>query len=338
IEHLASDTIIEQTMGKEAYAVFEGGGVKGTALVGAIAKTFELGYTFSYVAGTSAGAIVASLIAAGYKATELKNILDGVDYLKFMDEGPEDKIPLVGKVVSIISQKGIYEGDYFESWLRDLLARKNVKTFRDLRVKNLRKDARYPYSLQVIASDVSRGKLLVLPGDFRDYGLNPDDVEVARAVRMSMSIPYFYEPATLPYAGGKSFIVDGGILSNFPVWIYDEDPMYPEVPTFGYKLVDPDEGRPHKIDGPVSLFDALFATMMEAHDARYIEDADFMRAIPIPTLGVQTTDFNISSEKKGALYSAGYEAAEKFFASWNFETYKRKLVNVMLRNRRNLPV
>jgi len=77
---------------------------------------------------------------------------------------------------------------------------------------------------------------------------------------------------------------------------------------------------------------------MEAHDARYIEDADFMRAIPIPTLGVQTTDFNISSEKKGALYSAGYEAAEKFFASWNFETYKQKLVNVMLRNRRSLPV
>ena len=49
-------------------AVFEGGGVKGIGLVGAVAVTEEKGYQFENLAGTSAGAIVAALIAAGYKS------------------------------------------------------------------------------------------------------------------------------------------------------------------------------------------------------------------------------------------------------------------------------
>lgn len=48
----------------EVYGVFEGGGVRGTALVGAVAAAEKKGIGFRAVAGTSAGAIVASLIAA----------------------------------------------------------------------------------------------------------------------------------------------------------------------------------------------------------------------------------------------------------------------------------
>lgn len=121
-----------------------------------------------------------------------------------------------------------------------------------------------------------------------------------------------------------SYIVDGGVLSNFPVWLFDTEGKAPAWPTLGFKLVEPEEGAPHRIRGPISLLGALFNTMMEAHDARYIKDENFARTIPILTLGVKTTEFNISREKSEALYQSGREAAEEFFAAWDFNRYIAK--------------
>ncbi|MEK7542469.1 MAG: patatin-like phospholipase family protein [Patescibacteria group bacterium] len=306
------------------HGVFEGGGVKGTGLIGAVEVTQQKGYEFDHVAGTSAGAIVAALIAVGYTWSEMKDIMFELDYRRFKDEGFEDKIPLLGKPLSLLITKGIYEGDYFEQWMRDLLLQKNVRTFGDLLTKGCEQIPYLRYKLQVIASDISRGKLLVLPRDIVDYGVEPGSLEVARAVRMSMSIPYFYKPVILKdKQGHSSYIVDGGILSNYPVWIFDPEAnnTTPLWPTFGYKLVEPDEGKPHTIRGPISLLAALFSTMMEAHDARYIKDANFMRTIPIETLDVQTTDFDMTLEEKEALYERGKKAALDFFEHWSFEEY-----------------
>ena len=76
-------------------AVFEGGGVKGIGLAGAVSVLDEHGYTFENVAGTSAGAIVAALVAAGYTAAELKDTVSAIDYGKFEDPGAlgEEGIP-----------------------------------------------------------------------------------------------------------------------------------------------------------------------------------------------------------------------------------------------------
>lgn len=65
----------------------------------------------------------------------------------------------------------------------------------------------------------------------------------------------------------------------------------------------------------------LLSTMMEAHDACYIEDEHFVRTIPIPTSDIKTTEFDISREKSETLYQSGREAAEKFFATWDFVRY-----------------
>jgi len=178
-------------------AVFEGGGVKGIGLVGALAVTEQLGYEFVNVAGTSAGAIVAALVAAGYSAGELHAIMRDLDYSRFKDEGLLDKIPLLGKIASLGFEKGIYEGDYLEEWIRERLAAKGKRTFRDLVIPEYRDQPAYRYRLRVIATDISCGRLLALPQDVQDYGIAPDDLEIARAVRMSMSIPYFFEPVTL---------------------------------------------------------------------------------------------------------------------------------------------
>ncbi len=298
---------------KKIHGVFEGGGVKGSALVGAAVATEELGYTFENMAGTSAGAIVAALLAAGYTAREVKGIMDDLDYSLLKDATMLSKIPYIGSGLSIIFRKGIYAGDFFEKWLAGLLAKKNVFTFKDLIIPENANYMQFRYKLQVVASDITNGRLLVLPRDSVDYLVEPDDLSVAFAVRMSMSIPYFYVPVTQKDKKGKSYIVDGGILSNFPVWLLDDGTDNPTIPTIGYKLVDPVEQRSNKISGPITLFKALFATMMEAHDARYIEDSDFKRTVPIPTLGVHTTDFSISQKVKDALFDSGHESAVKFF-------------------------
>jgi len=308
---------------KKLDAVFEGGGVKGIGHVGAVTVTEEHGYEFVNVAGSSAGAIVASFIAADYSGLEMKQILDDLNYLDFLDEGLLDRLPLLGKPLSFIFEKGIYEGSYFEKWLRERLANKGVHTFGDLVLDDFKDKPKYRYRLQVTGADVSRGVLLILPGDIAQYGMDPDQLDVAAAVRMSMSIPFIFEPVLLKDRAGKtSYIVDGGLLSNFPVSIFDEDTADPPWPTFGYKLVDPDESQPNDIRGPFTLLYALFATMMEAHDARYIADADFVRTIPIPTLGVRATDFDLSRERSEELYQSGRQAAEEFFATWDFERYK----------------
>lgn len=308
---------------KKLDAVFEGGGVKGIAFVGAVEMTEASGYQFENVAGTSAGSILASFIAAGYPGSELKAIMEGLDYREFRDKGVMDRIPLIGPSLSLWLEKGIYEGDYFEDWLRSQLGSRGIRTFGDLVVEAYQDQPQYRYRLQVIAADVTRGRMLVLPKDIADYGINPDELEVARAVRMSISIPFFFEPVVLRHTSGETcYIVDGGLLSNYPVWIFDQAGGDPPWPTFGYKLVDPEEGRPNEIRGPLTLLAALFSTMMEAHDARYIDDHNFARTIPIPTLGVQATDFDISKERSQALYESGKQAAADFLGRWNFEAYK----------------
>ncbi|HNV55628.1 MAG TPA: patatin-like phospholipase family protein, partial [Pseudomonadales bacterium] len=200
---LLSDAEIRQqlagiTVPKEADAVFEGGGVKGIALAGAIQVAELLGVRWKSVAGTSAGAIAAALLAAGYSSRELVTILTReMDFNKFMDEGIVDKLPLIGKLASALFEKGIYEGDYFESWLGQKLAQRGVHTFADLR------DGQGGYRLKMIASDVTQRKMVVLPDQLPEYGRDPDSFPVARAARMSMSIPYFFEPVMLDYPGAS---------------------------------------------------------------------------------------------------------------------------------------
>ncbi len=308
---------------KKVDAVFEGGGVKGIGLVGAIKATEEQGYTFENVAGTSAGAIIAALVAAKYSASEMKSILDQLDYRQFKDEATMDKIPLIGHAVSLGIEKGIFEGKFFENWLRELLAAKNIHTFGDLVMPKYKDDPRYRYGLRVVATDCTHGRMLVLPQDIEGYGIHADDLSVVDAVRMSMSIPFFFEPVILKNISTheSSYIVDGGVLSNYPVYLFDDGTPNPPWPTIGYKLVDPDENKPHCIRGPLSLFAALFSTMMEAHDARYIKERDFARTVPVPTCGVGTTEFDLSCEKSEQLYTTGYQAAKEFFDHWRFESW-----------------
>jgi NTE family protein len=319
-------------------AVFEGGGVKGIALAGAISVMEKEGYEFVNLAGTSAGAIVASLLAVGYSADELKVILEELNYNNFKDEGLLDKLPFIGKGLSIGLEYGIYEGDYFENWFEELLQSKGKTKFGDIKTEF--EEINYQYTVQVIAADITDRKLLVLPGDLKDFGYDPDQFLISRAVRMSMSIPIFFEPVKIQDSSGRThFIVDGGLLSNYPIWLLDDDSPDPPWPTFGFKLIEPDKRQLkgpnwNPINNPISFLKSLITTMVEAHDNYHISNSegDYARTIGISTVvkingnekEIKATDFDLSRKESDALYENGVKAANEFLKDWNFDDWKQK--------------
>lgn len=325
----------ERQAEKVADLVFEGGGVKGIGLAGAYAALSDEGWRPKSVAGTSAGAITAALVATGFSPEELDLILREIPFDKFKDTAWEDHLP-AGRVVSLLKDHGIYEGRFFRDWMAGLLARKGVTKFGQL-VNPDAESERQRYRLRVIASDVTHRRLLVLPDDARHLGIDPDEMEIADAVRMSMSIPIFFEPVVHrnPRTNESHVIVDGGMLSNFPVWLFDREGAEPRWPTFGLLLVEPDPKKPigaglpgeeHGV-GRGSLVDyvkSLASTMMDAHDRMYVEKANFARTIPIPTLGVGTTEFDIDEGRVRALHQSGYDAACAFLKTWDFDAYIRE--------------
>jgi NTE family protein len=321
----------------DADLVLEGGGVKGIGLVGAYGTLESAGYRVRRVAGTSAGAIVGALIAAGMPADQVAKTMGGIDYRRFQDKGFIDHFGIPGRALSVVFEKGIYEGRYLREWLDGLLAELGVATFGDLRITD-DPDSSLPaeraYRLVVLTSDVSRGRLVRLPWDYRRYGLDPDRQRIADAVRASMSLPIFYEPiifeGTDPAGEAtKSFLVDGGMLSNFPIDIFDRtDGRAPRWPTFGLKLsarpASPVEER-FEVSGTLGLLKAMVGTMSNFHDQMHIDDpAVVARTMFIDTLDVKATDFDLGREAQDALHSNGQRAARKFLAAWDFADYLRR--------------
>ncbi len=302
--------------------VLEGGGVKGIGLVGSLSELDKAGFRPQRVAGTSAGAIVGSLLAAGITVKDLITLMQSVDYTKFRDRNFLGGFGWPGEGLSLIFTKGIYRGEYLREWLGEQLAHAGVKTFADLRLDEPWAQALPPerrYKLVVIASDVSRGRMVRLPWDYHLYGLDPDEQLVADAVRASMSIPFFYEPAILD----KKFLVDGGLLSNFPVDIFDDTA---EWPTFGVKLSAKEDTTAtiNPVTNPLNYTTAILDTLMSAHDRVHVDDPCVtLRTIFVDTTGFKATDFDIKNEQQLVLFENGKKYALKFLKTWDFDNYKK---------------
>lgn len=312
--------------------VLEGGGVKGIALVGAISVLEENGYRFNRVAGTSAGAIVGALVAAGVTGDELTELMETVDYTRFRDTDLLDRLGPIGKGLSVLLDEGIYEGAYLKTWLGEQLARHGVHTFADLALDDaeLDLDVNERYKLVVNAADITTGRLVRLPFHYEpEYDIAPDSIPVVDAVRASMSIPFFFEPARLRGRHDTDhWLLDGGLLSNYPIDVFDRKAgTTPRWPTFGIKLSGrPDSSRPFmQVRGAVSMGRAMVATAMSFFDHLHInEPGTTERTIFVDTSDVSAIDFDIDRETRRRLYEAGREAAKAFLGTWDFEAYKER--------------
>ena len=211
--HLQNHPTVMQDMKHPAFGVFEGGGIRGIGLAGAAAAVLDAGYRFERVAGTSAGALAASLIAADYTGDELRRQVAKIDWPALLDGVPGLRIPIVGRHVAFLRGGGLYRGAELQRVWGRLLAEKGISTFGDLE----------PGRLRVVAVDLTHERGVVLPDGLAEYGIDASRFPIARAVRMSSAVPFVFRPVELQnrYTGDISLMADGALGSKFPVELVD---------------------------------------------------------------------------------------------------------------------
>lgn len=277
--------------------VFEGGGVKGVAYAGALRVLEDAGIRkqVTAVAGTSAGAITAALVAAGYTSDELAATMLALDLTRFEDgrlEGP----------TRLIEKYGWYRGEVFHDWMGTQLQTKlgsATITFRELQ-------AATGVDLRVVATDVSTHQPEIFSA-----ATSPDE-PVALAVRMSMSIPFFFAAVR---ANGRVY-VDGGAVWNYPIEIFDDNEANPA--TLGFHLDSPGPPPPRAdVDDLLVFTKSLYESVMAVQSGYFDRSkADQQRTVVIDDLNLRATDFSITAAKKHALISNGAKATRTFLGAY----------------------
>lgn len=312
--------------------VIEGGGVKGVAFAGALTALESAGYQGLNFAGTSAGSMVAALLAAGYNAAEIKTAMEEIDYKKSMGETFIDKFGIGGKGISLFDTYGIYNNNYIETLMAELLARKGKVVFGDL--PSFSSNGNLPKrfcNLCVTTTDLTTGKLLVLPDDLVQFGIDPATFPIAKAVKASISFPLFYEPVKLKDKDGVvHYLVDGGLISAFPMFILDDGRSKLERAVIGLRLQG-SVTQLNKIENFIDYVKSLMATLIEIHDEAYSRGAkgDYERSIFISALlsngkEVGTLQFDLSKNDVAKLYDNGLTAGKQFLKTYNFDAWHKK--------------
>lgn len=321
--------------------VFEGGGVKGIAYVGAmkVLQKEKILKNIDRVGGTSAGSINAVLYAARYTNQETLQILNKLDFNGFKD----DSWGALRDMNRLKDEYGWYKGDYFREWIGDLLKKKTGNS--NVSFKALQEHT--GKQLYVYASNLSTNF-----GEVYSPEHTPR-MRVVDAVRRSMSIPLFFRAVR---DDRKDVFVDGGVINNFPVKLFDrekylEDGSLVRIPgyyeeenkllatrsprssmyiynkeTLGFRLDSAPEigvfrdGQEHQSNEIEHFLDytiQLIKTVLAVQDSQHLHEDDWHRTVYIDTLGVGTTDFDLSDSRKRALVASGKKAAERYLKWWS---------------------
>jgi predicted acylesterase/phospholipase RssA len=367
--------------------VFEGGGAKGMVFVGAMQVFTEAGHTYDRLIGTSAGAITATTLAAGYSTEEMLNALsETVDgkpvFTTFMGDPPpfdddhvensairdllrdidvpalpnfiEDRLddafakaiasnPTTRHFYSFVERGGWYSAHEFVTWLRRKLDEGMYKgkprQFSNMSMAEM--FAETGTELTLTGSDTTSGRLLIF-----NHRTAPD-LPLVWAVRMSMSVPLLWQEVIWKeewglYRGDSitdHAIVDGGLLSNFPIELLlsDEEPV---TAVMGEKrseniigfLIDETlevEGAPSVAGGSSALGDlrtvgrikGLVETVTQARDKMVIDTFSDL-VVHLPAKGYGTTEFDMTDARREALVNAGRSATEAYLAAGTLELAK----------------
>jgi predicted acylesterase/phospholipase RssA len=259
--------------------VIKGGGVKGLAFVGALLE-LENYFSFDTFAGTSAGAITAVLMGAGYKPSELLEILDKKDFNEFKDAS------FLKGILNLIRTRGFYPGDEIENWISELIKIKLPELLNEVMMEEL------PNHTIVYSSRIKDGTLIF------DSKRQRKETHVAFATRCSMSIPYFFSPKIVD--GVR--VYDGGARNNFPLKVFIE--TYPNKPVIGLYLVNGTK------KGGLVLGE-LANIAMDGEEVPIVQN-NLDKVVIIDPRPIKTTDFNLNKKKKEFLVLSGRLGALKF--------------------------
>ncbi|ESX32829.1 MULTISPECIES: patatin-like phospholipase family protein [unclassified Mesorhizobium] len=316
----------------KAYAVLDGGGVKGAALAGCLKGASEMNVEFVGYGGTSAGSIVALLASVGYTPDELLGVMcDELNFNELLDDngaglpfwgGMVDELVAVQsffggakagwsvltsrkKMGEVLTAKGIYSGVRLERKLREFIVRKHRSlenrpeiTFTDLQQLGCK-------PLRVVAANLQTRRGVVM-GDL----LESPTRNVLTAVRASCSYPFLFQPVMLHRAA----LVDGGLASNLPVWLFDNERDRDGFPLVAFDLTTqlpigdpPDAGvRGFLID--------MLETALESGDALLRETSNRLMHVEVPIASdIRTLDFELSSARRRSLYNDGQRETQSFF-------------------------
>lgn len=319
--------------------VFEGGGVKGIAYIGAleVLREKEILDNIERVGGSSVGAITALLVGLNYQPEEIKDIFCNLNFQSFLDES----WGIIREVQRLVQQYGWYKGDFFHNWVASIIAAKvgNADaTFRD--VFDVRQKDNYQ-DMYFTGTNLSTGFSEVFSYE------NTPDMSIADAVRISMSVPLFFAAIR---DKRDHLYVDGGLLDNYPIRLFDQEkyvnhfstlPSYYEIvntnlqlqdqktspyvynqETLGFRLdstaeiaVYHDHAEPlqYTINDFFSYSWRLIATIIESQQNQHLHSADWQRTIYIDTPGIRTMDFSIGNIEIEKMIESGRENTLKYF-------------------------
>lgn len=320
--------------------VFQGGGVKGIAYIGAIETLDQAGILepIQRVAGASVGAITALLVSFRLPVPETVALLNSLDFSKVPGDMQANDSPFIPNFIEkpldkagstiedlwrLYNHYGWHSSSYIYGWLQDTIAGQcggnKMATFAEFRQRGFR-------DLHVVTTNLDRQTAVIFCAD------TTPNVAVADTVRMSMSVPMFFE--SLQFDGQKlgsgDHYVDGGTVLNYPITIFDTAQHVSDLTnlvdgvnreTLGCTLFSPPECGP--VGKPVtdlrSYFVALFETLLATQIITLQNSpADIRRSIFISNQCVGATDFDIKpdSDIYNKLVAGGVTAVQDFLAKY----------------------
>ena len=286
--------------------VFQGGGCKAIAYIGAYKKAYERGVFFSELAGTSAGSIIAAFIACGAKPDYLEKIVKDIDFKSFVSN--YEKANFWVKIISkhmlpkpykhysqylsfsgLRNNYGIFKMNILEAFidkhLRILTNLQHTVTFNDL-IPNL----------HIISADLEKHSVKVWNKE------NTPTESIAKAVCSSCCIPFFFQPIENKY-------VDGGLLSNLPSFIFAKEPHYNRILNFKLETYNSE----NKISSIYDFTSSLVDTIVEGACSIQQNLSYDLFDVSIKIDDVSAIDFGrINTELIEKLISAGKEAMAAF--------------------------
>jgi NTE family protein len=244
---------------------------------------------------------------------EIETLLYRQDYpeLKLINREIDDFTGTRGNflinLIAFSKKNAFLSGELLEKWVAQVLANKGIFTFSDFKGGIPDKVNPHGYKVRMTAIDANTGKVIVLPDDMVLYNIDPDKFEVAKAVRMSTCVPFVFEPVVVMKKDKNHvkphYIIDGGVLDNFPVWLIDSTQPSNII---GLKL----EGKESKeLTKATNVLKKLLVT---SHDTGVPKNSYNIDNIAhIDTGSISFLDFDISQEEIQYLYNQGRLSVQK---------------------------
>jgi NTE family protein len=305
--------------------VFEGGGVKGIAYGGAleILNDANILQGIQRVAGTSAGAINATLLALGYSHSDISKIIADTNFKDFEDGN------IFSELLGLTKKFGWFKGDKFKSWIGRYIQQKTGKsdfTFGELNEQAKTKGFK---NLYVIATNLSEQRAEIFSHE------HSPAMPIQDAVRMSMSIPLYF----FSVLKNQSVMADGGVTWNYPINLFDnkkyvsnpqnyikvdysDNPEYVfNYETLGFRtdskqVIEYSKDNwaiePIKINNLKDYAGAVINFLMEMANKSHLHQNDWNRTVFIDVLDVKTTDFKLPAAKIQALISSGKTCTSEY--------------------------